>query len=221
MSSFNTIITSRLVDEEDSDYSQEELNEESLELQTRVNCIDFIKYKANEVDYLYFWRDVQPFIQDDEFMIRLLKEIIRKYHLNSLKLFLGDSFQSQIYNDHVTSPPLNQDDAPITHDDKITSPLNNDIVSSIYFIKRYLMDLIEDGALTENISYNEFMDEIITPLKDDDSLNLRDSEFKYSLPFTIHMPRCLQFAFKYLDRESYELFISSLFKEYDSISVDM
>lgn len=86
----NSIFLGYLPDEEESEETQEEVNERSLKLYNQSQLIDGISKRISRFELRLLLENLKN--SNDEFWILLLKVIIKEYSLNPLKLYLAEGF---------------------------------------------------------------------------------------------------------------------------------
>lgn len=121
--------TSILVDEEDSDYSQEDLNEELLLLHDRRELIKCLSKRVTEF-YLKFLVDNTD-MYDIKYWRQLSEAVAREYYLNYLKVYKEGFMDSR--------------------------PIAIEILQTIFYLKIKLIECIIDKKLRDDISIDEFI----------------------------------------------------------------
>ena len=127
-------ILGTLVDEIESDYSQEDVNQQSLYVHNQIELLDAIDKRKSKYELSYYVDNVSYL--DLDYWVRLLKEVIRFYSINSLKIYLADEFQNNAQFD--------------------LAKFQKDVKSLILAIKIDLIDYIKDGKLVEMFDREAF-----------------------------------------------------------------
>jgi hypothetical protein len=176
-------------------FDQDDMGQESIEINNQLELIELIKYKVTP-DYLkYVTQEAIDNEYGEDFYKRIIKEIIRGYHINSLKLLLSDSFVPDIFQ------TANRDD-----DGQNDLHLQTSVLNLLKFVKVVMVQLIEDKVITESITLDEFMNDIIIPGPVRNELDIDE-------PISDKYDELIEWVFKYSDIESFNMFKTRIFDE--------
>ena len=149
----DSLILGALADEIDQDDTQIEINEESLYNYDKQTLYENIKNRISKYDLEFYFEQIPD--TDINYWMLILQQMIKVYHLNSLKVFLPEGF--------------------------ITDDLSKHIINLVYFIKYILLTSDKEISISlDRESIRNILEELKCPklvlyfimLTDNESLKL-------------------------------------------------